>query len=312
MPEAGWDPEHLPSQSGKTFVVTGGNSGIGYFVCEQLASVGGRIVMASRSKDRADVAAAAIRERVPGAQVEFVALDLSSLASIAAAAKSVRALGQVEVLVNNAGATSGSRKRAVTQDGLEFAVGTNAFGPFALTAQVFPALAPSGRVVGLGSMATRMVRLDANDLQSEKRPFSFFRAYGLSKHAMHAFSLELHRRLDAAGSRVESLLAHPGFAVDIRAPKRPGINDNLSFGKRFTDAAAAFMAQGKDHGAWPVVRASIDPGASGGEFYGPSRSVAGKPVLLDPVDSSASEEFGAEFWRQAEAATGIRFDLGGS
>jgi NAD(P)-dependent dehydrogenase (short-subunit alcohol dehydrogenase family) len=308
VPDEAWDPTHLPSQSGKTFVVTGGNSGIGYFVSEQLATAGGRVVMASRSKQRADVAAASIRERVPGAQVEFVALDLSSLASIAAAAASIRALGEIDVLVNNAGATSGSRKRAVTQDGLEFTVGTNAFGPYAFTAQVFPALAPRGRVVSLGSMATRMVRLDASDLQSEKRPFRFFRAYGQSKHAMHAFALELQRRLAASGSGVESLLAHPGFAVDTRAPRRPGINDNLSFGSKVADVAAAVMAQGKDHGAWPVVRAAIDPGARGGEFYGPSRSVAGKPVLLDPVASSASEEFGAEFWRQAEAATGIRFD----
>jgi NAD(P)-dependent dehydrogenase (short-subunit alcohol dehydrogenase family) len=308
VPEQGWDPARLPSQSGKTIVVTGGNAGIGYFVCEQLAGAGARIVMASRSKQRADVAAASIRERVPGAQVEFVALDLSSLASIATAAESIRAVGPIDVLVNNAGATSGSRKRAVTEDGLEFIVGSNAFGPFALTAQVFPALATHGRVVGLGSMATRIVRLDASDLQSERRRFNFFRAYAQSKHAMQAFALELQRRLAAAGSSVESLLAHPGFAIDTLAPRRPGINDHLGFGARLADLAAAVAAQGKDHGAWPVVRAAIDPDARGGEFYGPSRSVAGKPVTLDPVASSASEDFGAEFWRQAEAATGIRFD----
>lgn len=303
-----WDPAHLPSQSGKTFVVTGGNAGIGYFVSEQLAAAGARIVMASRSKQRADAAAASIRERVAGAQVEFVALDLSSLESIAAAAEAIRALGSIDVLINNAGATTGSRKRAVTKDGLEFVVGSNAFGPYALTALAFPALKPDARIVSLGSMATRMVALDPTDLQSTRR-FNFFRAYAFSKHAMHAFAFELQRKLGAAGSGIESLLAHPGSAVDLLSERRTGINDGPV---KPLDVASAIISQGKDRGAWPVVRAATDPDARGGEFYGPKRSVRGRPVLLEPVASSSSEEFGAEFWRQAGAATGIRFEPGAS
>jgi NAD(P)-dependent dehydrogenase (short-subunit alcohol dehydrogenase family) len=299
-----WDPANLPSQSGKTIVVTGGNAGIGYFVSEQLAAAGARIVLASRSQQRADAAAASIRERVRGARLDFVALDLSSLESITAAAATIRGLGPIDVLINNAGATTGSRKRAVTADGLEFVVGSNAFGPYALTALAFPALQPDGRVVSLGSMATRMVALDPTDLQSTRR-FNFFRAYAFSKHAMHAFAFELQRKLSAAGSGVESLLAHPGSAVDLLSERRAGINDGAV---KPLDVASAIISQGKDRGAWPVVRAAIDPDARGGEFYGPRRSVRGRPVLLEPVASSASEEFGAEFWRQAEAATGIRFE----
>jgi NAD(P)-dependent dehydrogenase (short-subunit alcohol dehydrogenase family) len=307
--DASWDPNSLPSQVGKTIVVTGGNAGIGYFVSEQLAGAGARVVLASRSEAKADAAAASIRERLPGAQVDFVQLDLSSLASVHEAAESIRKLGTVDVLINNAGATSGSRTRQVTEDGLEFVVGSNAFGPYALTALAFPALASDARVVSLGSMATRLVKLDAANLQSEHGRYSFFRAYAYSKHAMHAFAFELQRKLSAAGSGVESLLAHPGFAIDTLAPKRPGINDNLSIGKRVGDVLQAVMAQGKDRGAWPVVRAATDPDALGGEFYGPKRGVAGAPVLIEPVASSAGPEFGAEFWRQAEAATGIRFEL---
>ena len=306
--DSSWDPVHLPSQAGKTVVITGGNAGIGYFASEQLAGAGARVVLASRSNDRADAAAASIRARVPGTDVGFVKLDLSSLGSIREAAEKIRKLGPIDVLINNAGTTSGANKRVVTEDGLEFVVGSNAFGPYALTALVFPALAPNARVVGLGSMATRLVKLDPANLQSQDGRFNFFRAYGYSKHAMHAFALELQRKLTAAGSSVESLLAHPGFAIDTLAPKRPGINDGLSFGKRLSDVASAVLSHGKDRGAWPVVRAAIDPAARGGEFYGPKRSVTGKPVLVDPVGSSSSEEFGAEFWRQAEAATGIRFD----
>ncbi|HEX4400503.1 MAG TPA: SDR family NAD(P)-dependent oxidoreductase [Galbitalea sp.] len=301
-----WDPVHLPSQAGETIVVTGGNAGIGYFVSEQLAGAGARVIMASRSRDKADTAAASIRERIPGAQVEFVKLDLSSLGSIREAAESIRKLGPVDVLINNAGATSGSSKRVLTEDGLEFVVGSNAFGPYALTALVFPALPPTARIISLGSMATRIVKLDPSNLQSTSGRYNFFRAYAYSKHAMHAFALELQRKLAASGSPIESLLAHPGSAVDLLSSRRPGIND------RFTplDYLSAIISQGKDRGAWPVVRAATDPLARGGEFYGPRRSVSGAPVLLEPVASSASEEFGEEFWRQAEAATGVRFEPG--
>jgi hypothetical protein len=121
---------------------------------------------------------------------------------------------------------------------------------------------------------------------------------------MHAFALELQRKLHKSGSAIESILAHPGSAVDLRSARRPGINDSI----KALDYLSAIISQGKDHGAWPIVRAAIDPTAKGGEFYGPKRSVAGRPVLLEPVASSASPEFGAEFWHQAEAATGIRFE----
>jgi NAD(P)-dependent dehydrogenase (short-subunit alcohol dehydrogenase family) len=299
-----WDPLAIPSQSGKAIVVTGGNSGIGYFVSEQLAQAGARVIMASRSPERADVAAASIRDRVPGAQVDFVRLDLSSLGSVREAADRIRKLGPIDVLINNAGATSGSSRRVLTEDGLEFVVGSNAFGPYALTALAFPALASNARVVNLGSMATRIVKLDPSNLQSERGRYNFFRAYAYSKHAMHAFAFELHRKLSATGSGIESLLAHPGSAVDLLSQRRPGINDR----RKAIDYLSAVISQGKDRGAWPVVRAATDPAARSGEFYGPHRSVAGRPVLVEPVASSASEEFGIEFWRQAEAATGIAFE----
>jgi NAD(P)-dependent dehydrogenase (short-subunit alcohol dehydrogenase family) len=306
--ESSWDPARLPSQSGKTVVVTGGNAGIGYFVSEQLAGAGARVVLASRSKERADAAAASIRARVPGAQLDFVHLDLSSLGTVREAAEKLRKLDRVDVLINNAGGTNGGNARTLTEDGVESVVGSNAFGPFVLTALVFPSLQDGARVVSLGSMATRIVKPDIQNLQSEHGKYNFFKAYAYSKHAMHAFALELQRRLTAAGSGVESLLAHPGFAVDGLSARRPGINDQ-SAGRRLVDVLQGVMAQGKDHGAWPVVRAAIDPAAHGGEFYGPRRSVAGAPVVAEPIASSADPAFGAEFWRQAEVATGVTFDV---
>ncbi|MEV7010629.1 SDR family NAD(P)-dependent oxidoreductase [Streptosporangium sp. NPDC051022] len=300
-----WDPENLPSQAGKTFVVTGGNAGIGYFISEQLAGAGARIILASRSEQKAEVAAASIRKYAPGATVDFVRLDLTSLASIRDAAGAIQKLGPIDGLINNAGITTGGRERKVTQDGLELIIGANAFGPFALTALALQALAPHGRVISQTSQATQVVKLDPGNLQSEHGTFSFFRAYGYSKHAVLAFAFELQRRLTAADSTVESLLAHPGIAIDLKSPRRPGIIDR----GRPSDYITALYAQGKDRGAWPAVRAATDPNATGGDYYGPRRRVAGPAVRIEATAPSANEEFGEEFWRQAEDATGIAFDL---
>ena len=300
-----WDPQHLPSAAGRTFVVTGGNAGIGYFTAEQLASTGARVILASRSAEKAERAIASIGERVAAAELDFVTLDLSSLSSVASAAKALRAHGPIDGLINNAGLVSPPARRATTSDGHEIVVGSNFFGHFALTAQLWPALTPTGRVVGLGSMATRLVRLDPSDLLSARR-YRPFRAYAFSKHAVHGFAFELDRRIRAAGLARLSLLAHPGFSVDGLSERRPGIND-ISPGERLRDGVLALAAQGKHRGAWPAVRAALDPDAESGQFYGPSRTMSGRPVAIAPVASSATPEFGAHLWALAEESTGITF-----
>jgi len=302
-----WDPENLPSEAGRTYVVTGGNAGIGYFTSEQLASTGARVILASRSPERADAAIASIRRQVAGARLGFVRLDLASLASVREAAAELRELGPIAALINNAGQTAGSRRRQTTVDGIERVVGGNFLGHFALTAQVFRALAPDGRVIGLGSDSTRMVRLDAGDLYSQRR-YRPFRAYAFSKHAVQGFAYELDRRLRAAGSGRMSLLAHPGFSTDALAPKRPG-GDRHPLPWRIGQRLLGFVGQGKDHGAWPTVRAALDPDAESGEYYGPARRLAGVPILTAPVESSPDPAFGAALWAEAEELGGVRFEL---
>jgi NAD(P)-dependent dehydrogenase (short-subunit alcohol dehydrogenase family) len=281
-----WDPQHLPDQSGRTVVVTGGNAGIGFHVSRQLARAGARVVLAARSPEKAEAAIDRIRAEAPAASLAFVRTDLASLASIRTAAAELRALGTIDVLVNNAGRTDTIRQRQTTEDGLELVVGTNALGAFALTALVAPALAPDGRVVWLGSFATRLVKADADDLLSE-RSYAPFRAYGLSKHAVHGLGFELDRRWRAAGSSRRSLVAHPGFSLD-----RGGF---------------PLLMQGKDRGAWPVVRAATDPDAAGGSFWGPRFGLTGAPVAGRPNAASADPAFGAAVWRRAESATGVGF-----
>ncbi len=299
-----WDPRSLPSQEGTTVVVTGAGRGIGYFVAEQLGAAGARVILTTRGETTAlDL----LRSRVPAGQFEQVTLELGSLDSVRVAAGSLAALGPIDVLINNAGKTGGSRQREVTSDGLEIMVGTNAYGPFALTALLFPAI--TGRIVNLGSLSTRLARADLSDIEQTQGSYSLSKAYAYSKHGVHAFAFELDRRLRASGSPVRSVLAHPGFALDGSASARPGITDRNSAAQRLVERAMRPVAHGKDRGAWPVVRAAIDPDAVGGQFYGPAHSVTGRPVLVKAVAQSADSTFGAEFWRLAEAATGVPFSL---
>lgn len=298
-----------PSQRGRTVVVTGAGRGVGYFVAEGLAAAGARVVLTTRSASQAEVALASIRARVPDAQLEHVTLDLASLASVRTAAKELAAYAPIDVLVNNAGRTSAPRRRETTADGFETMVGTNAYGPFALTALLWPSLSRDARVIWLGSLATRLSKADLADLQQERGRFSVSRAYAASKHAVHAIALELDRRARARGLAVRSILAHPGFALDATSARRAGITDTGSVGQKLGDWLLRPMAHGKDRGAAPVIRAATDPDVQGGQFFGPRFSTVGRPAPTTPVVQSAEPAFGAEVWRLAEEATGVTFDV---
>jgi NAD(P)-dependent dehydrogenase (short-subunit alcohol dehydrogenase family) len=303
-----WGPRSLPSQEGKTFVVTGGNRGIGYFVSEQLATTGARVILASRNRERTDAAIAAILQIVPAAILAVVPVDLGSLDSVSAAARRLQLLGPIDGLALNAGLTVGGRKRELTEDGLEIGVGTNYVAHFVLVAQTFSALAPGARIVPMGSMVTRTQKADESDLMQERGRYSWATAYANSKHAMQTFGFELDRRLRASGSSIESIVAHPGFSLDVQAPRRPGVDDE-TLGERVWQNLLRPMTQGKDRGAWPMVRALTDPNAHGGEYYGPRGAVKGRPVIANPVAQDRDHEFGRALWEKSESWAGLRFTL---
>ncbi|MEU2791585.1 SDR family NAD(P)-dependent oxidoreductase [Streptomyces sp. NPDC007100] len=263
-----WDVHRLPRADGRTFLVTGGNAGIGYFVAEQLAGTGAHVVLGSRDRTKAGTAADAIRSRVPGARVRHAPLDLADLASLK---DTVDALGQdpLDAVVNNAGVALDDPPRRETKDGNELMFGTNHLGHFALTGWLAPLLAaaPAGRVVTVGSFAAKSERLDLDDLQStgDYRPK---RTYGRSKLAQTLFGFELDRRLRAAGSPVRSVVAHPGGALDSLTPARPPVHVRTT-GERLRGLPAGLLVQGKDAGAWPIVRAVLDPEVAGGQLWGP-------------------------------------------
>ncbi|MBL1091480.1 MULTISPECIES: SDR family NAD(P)-dependent oxidoreductase [Streptomyces] len=263
-----WDVHRLPSAEGRIFLVTGGNAGIGYFAAEQLAATGALVVLGSRDRAKADAAMASIRSRVPGAQVQHLPLDLADLASLKTAVDGL-ALDHLDAVVHNAGVALDDPPRRETADGHELMFGTNHLGHFALTRWLAPLLsaAPAGRVVTVGSFAARSERLDLGDLQST-RDYRPKRTYGRSKLAQMCFGFALDRRLRAVGSSVLSVVAHPGGALDSLTPSRPPVGVTTP-GERLRAVPAALVVQGKDAGAWPVVRAVLDPEVQGGQLWGP-------------------------------------------
>ncbi|WBM79202.1 SDR family NAD(P)-dependent oxidoreductase [Cryobacterium breve] len=309
-----WDPRHLPEQSGKTFVVTGANAGLGYFTSEQLAATGAHVVLACRNPVKADAALAAIRGRVPGASVSAITLDVADADSVRAAAALLLDLPRFDGLVLNAGIVHPPKTRELSAAGNEIVLETNYLGHVHLTALTLPALlrTPGSRVVALGSLATRLVASRLDNLQLETG-YSGWVAYAQSKIAMQVFGFELDRRLRLAGlggpGGVQSLVAHPGYSVSGLTPGIRGVNEP-SRSQRFADNLQGLIgAQGKDRGAWPTVRAVLDTDARGGEYYGPRFLTRGLPTRQRPTNTSLDQTVASHLWTRTEALLTLPFPL---
>ena len=205
-----WTAADIPSQEGRTAIVTGANSGIGYHAALALGRSGARTILACRDAGRGEAALARMRAEAPTAEFELRLLDMASLDSIRAFADA--APDRVDLLLNNAGVMAPPRRE--TADGFELQFGTNHLGPFALTGLLLGSLmlADAPRVVTMSSNMHKMGGLDFDDLQGERKYRRWF-AYGHSKLANLLFAFELQRRATAAGSNLLSLAAHPGYAA---------------------------------------------------------------------------------------------------
>ncbi|MGW2373168.1 SDR family NAD(P)-dependent oxidoreductase [Kitasatospora sp. NPDC001683] len=300
-----WNVHRPPRADGRVFLVTGGNAGIGYFVAEQLAATGATVVLGSRNPAKAGEAMASIRARVTGARVRAIRLDLADLSSLTTVADSL-GVERLDAVVHNAGVALDDPPRQETVDGHELMFGTNHLGHFALTRWLMPLLsaAPAARVVTMGSFAAKSERLDLDDLQSRKdyRPK---RTYGRSKLAQMSFGLELDRRLRAAGSPVASVVVHPGGALDALTPSRPPIHVRTT-AARLSAAPAALLIQGKHAGAWPAVRAVLDPAVRGGQLWGPRAfGLRGEPRREAMWNHLADTTLAAGLWDASRDLTGV-------
>jgi len=285
-----WTAADLPSFAGRTVIVTGANSGLGAVTARELARVGAKVILAVRDTGKGKSAARQMKGRV-----EVRRLDLQDLSSVREFAARV---DNVDILVNNAGIMA--VPRAVTADGFESQIGTNHLGHFALTNLLLPKI--TDRVVTVSSLMHWMGYVSLRDLNWTARPYSAWVAYGQSKLANLLFTSELQRRLEAAGSPLRAVAAHPGYsATNLQGKTGRKLGDALmSFGNR--------LASDADFGARQTLYA-VAQDVPGNSFIGPSFGVGGRsrPVGRSPL-AKRTATAGA-LWELSERLTDTKFPL---
>ncbi|MFH9728880.1 oxidoreductase [Streptomyces sp. NPDC017260] len=298
-----WTPADIPPLQGRTALITGANSGIGYRTALVLARHGARVLLAGRRPESLAEAADRLRADVPDARLATVELDLGNLAAIRATAAPLAARETIDLLINNAGIMDVPERRT-THDGLELTVGTNHLGHFALTAHLMPALTRSAaaRIVTVSAIAARWRSGDLSDLMSEQR-YRPMAAYAKSKRANIVFTQELARRL--AGSTHRALAVHPGSAVtNLQRHTSAG-----RMGRLFVALAARTLMGSADGAAWPSLYAATHPAAAGGTFIGPAGrdQTSGTPRPVPLPAGADRPDLGAVLWRESERLTDLTF-----
>lgn len=295
---SGFTAADVPDQSGRTIIVTGANTGIGFEAAKVLAGKGARVLLACRNRDKAEAAIARIAQEVPGADLAFLPLDQADLASVGAAAEQAAREPRLDVLLNNAGVMYPPLSH--TAQGFELQFGVNHLATFALSALLVPKLAetPGSRVVVTSSIAHRAGKPNWDDPRAE-RGYSKGKRYGDSKLANLLHVTELDRRLRAAGSPVSAIGCHPGVAATelMRHSRFAGIA-NVAFGRLLNTAAM---------GAWPALRAATDPAAKPGGYYGPQGFGEARGLSREAKRSALAQdlELGRRLWELSVELTGI-------
>ena len=298
-----WTETDVPDQSGRVAIVTGSNTGLGFDTARVLAARGARVVLAVRDTAKGKAAAARIVGASPRADVTVQPLDLGSLQSIRTAAEELKAAyPRIDLLINNAGVMYVS-PRETTKDGFELQFGTNHLGHFALTGLLLENLLPveGSRVVTVSSVGHRIrAAIHFDDLQWE-RSYNRVSAYGQAKLANLMFTYELARRLGGHNEPTTALAAHPGLSDTELSRHLPGLVRPLY----------PLISQGSAMGALPTLRAATDPGAQGGQYYGPDGigESSGHPKVVKSSKQSHDQDIQGRLWTVSEELTGVSYPV---
>jgi NAD(P)-dependent dehydrogenase (short-subunit alcohol dehydrogenase family) len=299
-----WTAAQLPDLSGRTAVVTGANSGIGWHTARELAAHGARVVLACRDVERGKQAADRIRGLVPAAELDVAELNLSCMAS-------VRAFGAhwsepLDLLINNAG-VMGPPKRLMTEDGFELQFGTNHLGHFVLTGLLLETLlgSPAPRVVTVASIAHHRGNESVLEGNLGGR-YHAQRTYGNSKLANLLFAQELQRRSDEYGLARVSVAAHPGVSSTGLVADREGMGSN-AFLRTVGPFFVKVFTQSAEVGARPTLYAAAfgEPGSyTGPQRLGETRGPIGPAT---PSSFARDEKLAHDLWRVSEDLTGFHY-----
>lgn len=288
----GWSAPSPNALVGRTVLITGPTSGLGRATAEELARLGARVVLVSRSRDklaalRDDLIAAHGEDRFP-----IVEADMSSLASVRAAVERVAATEErIDVLIDNAGAIFD--ERALTDDGIERTFATLVVGPFVLVAGLLPLLRHSTdpRVIAVTSGGQYAQALPLEDLQYAEGEYSGPKAYARAKRAQVALVREWARRLGPDGPAVNAM--HPGWAAT------PGLSASLPGFSQVMGPVLRSAAEGIDTIVW--LATAPGAGRRGGELYLDRRP---RPFDRAPATRLSAEDR-RELWDRVVALGGI-------
>ncbi|SDG48481.1 NAD(P)-dependent dehydrogenase, short-chain alcohol dehydrogenase family [Lentzea fradiae] len=294
-----WSAADVPRQDGRTVVVTGANSGLGFAAAAMFAAKGADVVLACRSEAKAE--AAVLRIGHQAGSVRAAVLDLADLGSVRRFADEFREQhDRLDVLVNNAGVMWSPLTR--TAQGFEVQFGTNHLGHFALTGHLLPLLlrTPGARVTTATSLAQGTGKIDFDDLNWHTRKYSTTAAYAQSKLANMMFTLELGRRLRAAGSAVVATASHPGWTATELTRHSPGVLRKVS--------PLIGMPPGK--GVLPTMRAATDPAAPNGSCWGPAHlfETKGHPEPARVPRRAQDAAVAGRLWEESTRLTEVRYD----
>ena len=288
----------------QVIIVTGGNSGIGYYTVLKALQEGAHVVMASRSVKRAEEARLALQKQTSTNRLTILELDVSSLQSVHAfVTKFIAKFTSLDILVNNAGIMFGDYQR--TNDGFERQMATNHFGHFALTGLLMQMIHPKrGRIIQVSSIAHQRAVIDLNDLHYDGgKGYTPWGAYSRSKLANIWFAYALDERLRKQVSNVLSLVVHPGVSKTNLFFKEKGKQPLYNVLK------VLMPLQSAEKGALPTIRAMLDKHAQSGDFFGPAgfAQFAGAAVRVKATELANNRLLAQQFFELSETLTKVYF-----
>ncbi|MCL1103382.1 SDR family oxidoreductase [Shewanella saliphila] len=305
----GWTPERIGSLVGKTYVITGANSGAGFEASRILLSKGAKVVMLNRNPSKSANAIEALKQSLgQHIDVRFIQVDLAVLESVRNAANELlNTTPIIDALICN-GAIAQVAKQHLTVDGFESQLGINHFGHFLLCGLLFDRINEAkGRIVMVGSNAYKMglKRIKFEDLNFDTK-YTAWDSYAQSKLAQMMFGYELQRRIKAAGKNVEVQVCHPG------ASRTNLLMDTAStFNKMLWAVMSRVIAQSAEKGAWPEVMCATEQGLKPGTLYGPTkRANTVGPVDQNKLESIAlDQDMAAKLWALSLDKTSLNWSL---